>query len=346
MKAKGRGVACCIYSATVPAAPNPCSANVQMREDGSVVIQTGATEIGQGSNTVLASIAAEALGVDIDKVTIYSGDTGTTPYDFGTLSSRLTFTGGNAILEACKQVKEVLLDTASKQLQVPVERLTISPGLVHDKDNPSVALPIPAAAALSIFVFRKLPIGTGYYYPKNSPVDEYCQGSPIATFSYTAVAAEVEVDTETGVVEVNKIYTGVDCGTAINPMFLEGQLHGGAIQGLGLALTEDGYPYMNTLEGVGKGFNPAALPDNFSDYAIPTAMDIPEVHAFIVEKQDSNGPFGAKAAGEITLNGVAPAIINAIYDAVGVRIFDIPATPDKVLKAIKEKEKNQKGGTQ
>lgn len=336
---KGRGVACCIYSATVPGAPNPSSANVQMREDGSVVIQTGATEIGQGSNTVLASIAAEALGVSLDKVTIYSGDTGTTPYDFGTLSSRLTFTGGNAILEACKQVRETLISSVSKKLEIPEERLTISPGFIHDIDDPSVGLPVEAAAGLSVFAFRQMPIGTGYYYPKNTAVDEYNQGSPFASFSYSGIVAEVEVDTETGIVDVKKIYTAADCGTAINPMLVEGQMEGGAVMGMGLALTEDGFPYMNNIDGVHEEFDSEHLPDNFADYAIATAVDMPEIQPCIIERGDKNGPFGAKAVGEVTMNSVAPAIINAIYDAVGVRIFDLPATPDKVLKALKEKEK-------
>jgi len=312
-----------------------------MREDGSVVIQTGATEIGQGSNTVLAQIAAEALGVELDKVTVYCGDTGVTPYDFGTLSSRLTFVGGNAVLKAVEEVKEVLFEAASKKLNVPVERLTISPGIIHDKDDPAVCLPIMAAAALSIFVFRKIPMGKGYYYPKNTPLDENCQGDICATYSYHGTVAEVEVDTETGVVEVLKLYSAVDCGKAINPMFVEGQIQGGALQGIGLALCEDGYPYMTDTNGVSPYFSTEFRHTNLSDYAIPTSMDVPEIHPYIIERPDSDGPFGAKASGEVTLNSVAPAITNAIYNAVGVRIFDLPATPEKILKALKEKEKGK-----
>ena len=342
MKKKGRGVSCCIYSATVPSAPNPCSANVQMREDGSVVVQTGATDIGQGSDTALAAITAEELGVSIDKVTVYSGDTGVTPFDFGTFSSRLTFVGGNAIREACKQVKATLLDTASRQLGIPAEKLGIVPGFIHSADNPEVKLPIEAAAALSVFVFRQLPMGTGYYYPKNTPVDEYCQGDPFATFSYAGMIAEVEVDTETGVVDVIKMQAALDCGKAVNPMLVEGQMQGGAVIGMGFALREDGYPYVGNLDGIHDGFDPSRMPDNLSDYPIATAMDIPEIETYIVEELDCEGPFGAKSCGEISVNPVAPAIINAIYDAVGVRIYELPATPDRILKALREKE--LKGG--
>lgn len=342
MKKKGRGVSCCIYSATVPSSPNPCAANVQMREDGSVVIQTGATDIGQGSNTAIAAIAAEELGIEIDKVTVYSGDTGLTPFDFGTFSSRLTFVGGNAVREACKEVKATLIDSASKQLQVPAEKLTIVPGFIQSVDNPEVKLPI-AAAGLSVFAFRRLPIGTGYYYPKNTPIDEFSQGSPFATFSYAGAIAEVEVDTDTGVVEVLEIHAAADCGKAINPTLVEGQIQGGTVMGIGFALREEGYPYMDNIDGLHKDFSSARRPDNLSDYAIATAIDTPDIHTYIIEDNDCDGPYGAKSVGEITLNPAAPAIINAIYDAVGVRIHELPARPDRILKALREKKMEGRG---
>lgn len=339
MKKRGKGVGACIYSSTVVTAPNPCAANVQMREDGSVVIQTGATDIGQGSNTVLAQIAAEALGVPFDQVTVYSGDTGVTPYDFGSVSSRLTFTGGNAILKAIEEVKRTLLQSASFKLEIPVERLVISPGIIHDKDDPEKCCAIMEAAILSTFVLRNLPMGSAYYYPINTQLDADLQGDPAATYYYHATIAEVEVDTETGVVDVLKLYTGVDCGKAINPMFVEGQIQGAALQAMGWALREDYYPYLTNSDGADPEFNPDQLPHNMSDYAIATTMDMPEIYAYYIEKPDVNGPFGAKAAGEIGAISGAPAIINAIYNAVGVRIYDLPASPDKILKALKEKER-------
>lgn len=343
MKKRGRGVAACIYSATVPTAPNPCAAYVQMKEDGSVVIQTGATEIGQGSNTVLAQIAAEALGVPFEQVTVYSGDTGVTPYDFGTVSSRLTFTGGNAVLKAIEEVKQVLLESASLKLGIPADRLVISPGKIHDRDDPEKFVSTVEASILSHFVFRKLPIGKAYYYPANTQLNEDLQGDPVALYYYHATIAEVEVDTETGVVEVLKLYTAVDCGKAINPMLVEGQVQGGAMQAVGWALREDSYPYLTQVGGIPPEFNPDLRPDNFSDYAIATAKDVPEIHAYIIENPLPEGPFGAKAAGEIVAISGTPAIVNAIYDAVGVRIFDLPATPEKILKALKEKERAEMG---
>lgn len=341
MKKRGRGVAGCVYSATVPGAPNPTGANVQMKEDGSVVIQTGACDIGQGSNTVLAQIASDALGVPFEKISVCSADTGATPYDFGCLSSRTTFTGGNAVLRACEEVRQVLLGSASKKLGLPVDRLTISPGRIHDADapdDPEKSVSVEEAAILSYFVFRELPMGSGYFYPQNTPVDENLQGSPVGSFSYHATVAEVEVDTETGVVDVLKLYVAVDCGRAINPLLVEGQLEGGAVMGMGFALGEDIYPKMTGVEGPDPEFNPLFRTDSFADYPMATAMDMPEVYAGIVELPQLEGPFGAKAAGEIVMNSVAPAIVNAIYDATGVRIFDLPASPDKVLSALLEQE--------
>jgi CO/xanthine dehydrogenase Mo-binding subunit len=338
MKKRGRGVAGCIYSATVPTAPNPCGANAQMREDGSVVIQIGACDIGQGSNTVLAQIASEVLGVPFEQISVYSADTGVTPYDFGTLSSRLTFTGGNAVMRACEEVKKVLFNSVSKKLGVSTEQLVVGAGRIYDRDapdDPDKSVSIAEAAVLSYFVFRELPMGSGYYYPVNTPVDQDLQGCPIGSFSYHATIAEVEVDTETGEVDVLDLYVAVDCGQAVNPMLVEGQLDGGAVMGMGWALREDTYPGLAMVEGLDPEFTPEFRADNFADYPIATAKDLPTIHTAIVEQAQVEGPFGAKAAGEIVMNSVAPAIVNAIYDAVGVRIFDLPASPQKVLQALK-----------
>ncbi|MGA3127335.1 MAG: molybdopterin cofactor-binding domain-containing protein [Candidatus Korobacteraceae bacterium] len=335
-KKKGWGVGGTYYSATVPAAPNPYSLNMQMREDGSVVIQAGGCDIGQGSNTVIATIAAEALGVDVEQITVYSADTGMTPYDFGTVSSRQTFAGGNAVLLACEQIKKILIDSAAKKLEVPAESLIVSPGFIRDKDNPEKCLPIAVASTLAHFVFRQLPTGSVTYYPKNAFPDHNMQGEPIASFNYHATVAEVEVDTETGVVEVRKLYPTVDCGKAISPLLVEGQVEGGALQGIGWALREDAHPGISPV-GRPSEFNPAFEPKDLANYPIATSMDMPEIHASFVEVPEKNGPYGAKAAGEISAMTAAPAILNAIYDAVGVRMFEVPASPDKVLKALQNK---------
>ena len=342
MKKKGRGIAAALYSMTVTNAPNPASAHVQMREDGSVNIQTGAVDVGQGSNTVLSIMASEALGVPVERVSIYHADSSATPHDFGCVSSRLTFAAGRAVLAACDQVKEILFDVASKELKCRVNSLEIRDGLIVDRYDPKKCLPVPAAAALSQFKHRKLPMGAASFYPFNVPVDENSQGEPSDNMYYQATIVEVEVDTETGIVEVKKLYSAVDCGFAINPLAVEGQVEGGALQGMGFGLTEDMYPYATGAETEYDDFNPDFKTTNLSDYAIPTIMDMPEtLVGTYVESHEPEGPFGAKATGEIAANTAAPAIVNAIHDAVGIWITDLPATPEKILKALAEKKEKQ-----
>ena len=336
MKKQGRGIAGCMYSLTVMNAPNPCSAYVQMREDGSVNVQTGCCDIGQGSTTVLSMMVAESLTVPIEKVSIYSADTSATPYDFGTLSSRVTYTGGRAILAACDQVKEILKEAAAKQLNTRTDRLSFESGMIVDRYDSNKKLPVAAAAAISQFAHRKLPMGMGEFYPFNIPVNAEGQGEPSDSYYFHATAVDVEVDTETGLVEVKDLYTAVDCGKALNPMIVEGQLEGGAMQAVGWALREDMYPYGTGAKEEGADFDPNYRPVNVSDYAIATTLDTPRIHGAIVETHEGEGPFGAKAAGEICANSAAPAIINAIHDAVGIWVSDLPATPEKVLKLLRE----------
>ncbi len=337
VKKRGKGIAACIYSSTAPGVPNPCAVNMQMREDGSVVVQTGACDIGQGSTTVLTQMTAEALAIPYDRVTVYTADTGTTPYDLGTASSRLTFVGGNAVLKAAAQIEEVLRQAGSVKLGVPAENLALETGQVRDKSDPERSVSISEAARFAHFSLKTLPIGTGYYYPKSSPPDENMQGEPIASFYYHATAAEVEVDTETGVVEVIKLCAAVDCGKAINPAFVEGQVEGGAMQAIGWALREDAHPGLMSLDGLSDEYNPDFNPLDLESYAIATSMDLPDLQGTYVEVPEPEGPFGAKAAGEIVANSGAPAIFNAIYDAVGVRLMEMPATPERVLRAIRVK---------
>jgi len=337
----GRGLAACIYSLSVMNAPNPCSAYVMMREDGSVNVQIGTVDIGQGSDTAIAMMVAEYMTVPFEMVNVYSADTSATPYDFGTLSSRLTFTGGRAVLAACEQVMDVLKEAAAKQLSTRKDRLYAEGGFLKDKYDPDKMLPIAAAAAISQFVHRKLPMGIGEFYPFNIPVDSEGQGEPAEAFYYHATVAEIAVDTETGIVDVKKLYAAVDCGKAINPGVVEGQIAGGAVQAVGWALCEDMYPYGTGNAGESKYFNPDFRPLNLSDYPIATCMDVPEIKASYVETFDGEGPFGAKAAGEICANTAAPAIVNAIHDAIGVWATELPVTPEKILLLLAEK---QKGG--
>ena len=341
MKKFGRGIASCMYSLTVMNAPNPCSAHVQMRDDGSVNIQTGATDIGQGSNTILCMMAAEFFTIPVEQVSIVSADSSATPFDFGTLSSRVTYTGGRAVLKACEMVRDVLFEAAAFQLHTKKDRLHFEDGFVVDNYEPHRRLPVAACAGIATYVLRKLPIGIGEFYPFNVPVDSNGQGHPADAYYYHSTVAEVEVDTETGIVDVKKMYAAVDCGTALNPSAVIGQNEGGALQAYGWALGEDVYPYMTGVDGVGDEFSTRFKPNDMSNYPLPTTLDAPEIVAAYVDNFEPEGPYGAKAAGEICANSGAPAIINAIHDAVGIWIVDLPATPEKVLRLIRKKESQE-----
>ena len=331
---RGKGIAGGMYYATVPAFPNPSTADIRMREDGSVILLMGSVDIGQGSDTVLSQIAAEALGVPYEHVTIESADTGTTPYDTGTFASRQTYAGGNAILQAAAEVKAVLFEAASMSLGVGKGELEMGSGMIRVKDDPDKAMPIGAAARFSYFALQKAPMGRATFYPKNSPPDHNMQGEPIASFNYHATVAEVEVDTETGVVEVLRLDAALDCGKAINPALVEGQIEGGALQAVGWALREDSHPgLMTTTESP---FDPEFIVYDLADYGIATAPDTPDINPAYVEIPEPGGPFGAKGGGEVTAMTPAPAVLNAIHDAVGVRLFELPATPEKVLRALRQ----------
>jgi nicotinate dehydrogenase medium molybdopterin subunit len=344
-KKRGKGIAGALYSMTPPGFPNPTAVNLQMREDGSVVVQIGIVDMGQGSTTVLTQMTAEAFTIPYEHVTVYTADTGTTPYDFGTVSSRGTFVGGKALLKAAEQVKAVLFEAAAMALGAHPDNLVLEGGFVVDRYDPDRRIPVGGAARTAHFGLKKLAIGSAFFYPKSMAPGENSQGDSIAAFYYHATVAEVEVDTETGVTEVTKLCAAVDCGRAINPSAVEGQVHGGSLQAVGWALREDGHPGLMDSGRPPTDYDPDFMPVDLEAYAIATSMDMPEMYGSYVEVPDPEGPWGAKAAGEICANSGAPAVFNAIYDAVGVRLFDMPATPEKVLWALREKTAGASVGT-
>lgn len=344
-KKKGKGIAGALYSMTPPGFPNPTAVNLQMREDGTVVVQIGIVDMGQGSTTVLTQMAAECFTIPYEHVTVYTADTGTTPYDFGTVSSRGTFVGGKALLKAAEQVKTVLFEAGAAALKTHIDNLKLENGFVCDVYDAERRIPIGEAAKFAFFVLKKLAIGSAFFYPKSMAAGENSQGDSVAAFYYHATAAEVEVDIETGVAEVTKLHAAVDCGKAINPAAVEGQVHGGSLQAVGWALREDGHPGLMDSSGPPTDYNPDFAPNDLESYAIATSMDMPaEMCGTYVEVPDPEGPWGAKAAGEICANSGAPAVFNAIYDAVGVRLFDMPATPEKVLWALRDQAPTASAG--
>ncbi len=328
MKKRGRGIACMWYPIGFTVAANPSAAAVKVNTDGTATLLTGTVETGQGALTVLGQIAAETLGIATDDVHVVSADTDATPMDTGAIASRTTYVTGNAIIKAAEQAREILFEAAAPMLSVKPEQLE-----AHDRKIQVIGFPqqyktIGEVAHHSEIVIGRPAIGSGSYNPPTVEMDpETGQGKPFSTYVYATQIADVEVDDETGEVEVLRIVATHDCGTPINPMLVEGQIQGGISMGIGFALQEE------ILFKDGKQVNP-----NLTNYIMPTSLDMPELEVDMVDNYDPTGPFGAKGAGEPTAVPTAAAIMNAIYDAVGVRITSLPATSEKVLSAILEQK--------
>ncbi len=305
-----------------------CGSTLKVDDFGKVTLVTGATDMGQGTDTILAQIVAEELGVLIEDVTVIDSDTDITPWDVGAHASRTAFIAGNSARLAAADARRQILEAAAQNLGEKVDDLDMKEGKIFRKGEPEEW--IPFAKIVRSKHFRPdgdVILAKGWYEPPTERQDKEFRGNISAAYGFATQAVEVEVDTETGEVDVLKIAAAHDVGRAINPMAVEGQIHGGVSMGLGYALYEE------LLVQEGHVLNP-----NFADYALPTAKDMPPIDPIIVETDDPAGPFGAKGMAEPACIPTAPAIANAVYDAVGVRIRDLPITPEKVLKALKQKE--------
>ena len=323
---RGRGMACMWYPIGFTVAANPSAATVKVNTDGTATVLTGTVETGQGALTVLGQIAAEALGVATDDVHVVSADTDTTPMDTGAIASRTTYVTGNAVMLAAEKAREILFQAAATLLEVPSDQLEARDRKIQVLGFPSRSVDIGTVAQHSETVLGAPSIGSASYNPPTVPLDpETGQGKPFNTYVYATQIAEVEVDDETGEVEVKRIVAVHDCGTPINPMLVEGQIEGGISMGVGFALKEE------ILFKDGAQINP-----NLTNYIMPTSLDMPEIDVELVDNYDPTGPFGAKGAGEPTAVPTAAAIMNAIHDAVGVRMTSLPATSERVLGAIQE----------
>ncbi len=306
-----------------------CGTIIKIDDFGTVNVITGATDMGQGSDTVIAQIVAEELGVRIEDVVVIHTDTDVCPWDVGAHASRTTFVAGNSALGAARKVKQMLLEVAGQTLGESPENLDIRDRMVFSKKDPEKKSPLGKILRSAHYTTGgKMVMAEHFYDPNNENLDREFKGNLSVTYAYGTHGVEVEVDKETGQVKILRYVAAHDVGKAINPMLLEGQVYGGATMGIGYALTE-----RLILEN-GKVMNP-----NFLDYKILTAKDVPKIEAIVVETEDPFGPFGAKGIGEPGLVPTAPAIANAIYDAVGVRIKDLPITPEKILTALKGKMK-------
>jgi 4-hydroxybenzoyl-CoA reductase alpha subunit len=309
-----------------------CGSTIKVDDYGKVTVITGSTDMGQGSETVIAQIVAEEMGVPVENITVINTDTDITPWDVGAHASRTTFIAGNSARRAAADAKRQILEAAAQAYRQKAENLDMRKGQIFIKGEPEEG--IPYAKAIRAGHFRPdgdVILARGWYEPPTERQDKEFRGNISAAYAFAAQAAEVEVDTETGEVKVLKIAAAHDVGRAINPMAVEGQIEGGVSMGLGYGVGEE-----LVLEK-GRMLNP-----NFADYALPTALDMPPIDPIIVETVDPEGPFGAKGMAEPANNPTAPAIANAVYDAVGVRVKDLPITAEKILKALKEKEQSGK----
>lgn len=305
-----------------------CGAFVKVEDDGSVTLITGAQEIGQGANTVLAQMVAEELGVPLESVKISNSDTDIIPWDLGCHASRTTFVGGNASIAAAGDAKEQLLQMAAQLLEALPGDLEVRDGRIYVAGSPEKFVTISQAARAHHFrPGGSVVLGKGFYDPPSErPDPKTGKGNMSATYSCGVQAAEVEIDPHTGEIKLLKMVSALDVGRAINPMTAEGQSEGALAQGFGYALQEE------LVFDQGRVLNPS-----LAGYKVPTALDMPVLETVLIETIDPEGPFGAKGMGEAGLVPTAPAIANAIYDAVGVRIRELPITAEKVLKALEEK---------
>ena len=303
---------------------------VKIHYDGAVSLITGITDIGQGCNTTLAAIVAEELGVRVEDIRIMAGDTDINPIEPGSYSSRVTIYSGNGAKMAAADAKRQILEVVADKMEANVEDLVCRDRRIYVKGDPERGMEFFQAIKLCS-ERKELPIiGKGHYVPVvGFPNFLKGEGDLSPAYSFGASVAEVEVDPETGKVKVLNFYMAHDCGVAINPLAVEGQLEGSIHMGLGYALSEE-----KKIKGeTGQVLNP-----DFLDYKLFLSPDMPRIETIAVETVDPTGPFGAKEAGEGTTISPAPAIVNAIYDAVGVRIKELPLTPEKILKAMEDKK--------
>jgi len=333
---RGLGVAGSMYisGTNYPVYPNDMpQAGIQLKVDRSGIVTcfTGGNDIGQGSNSMCAFVIAEELGLPIEHVRVVAADTDLCPVDLGAYSSRVTFMVGNATIDACRKLRAQIVQAVADKWELDPARVRMLEGQVIDLENPARSMSTQEAFQIAEARFDTLG-ATGSY---NTPTlgGDYRGGTIGAApaYSFTAHVVEARVDVETGRITCDKVWVAHDCGRALNPMIVAGQIEGSAYMGLAEALLES-----HDVNRFGLHAGPSLL-----DYRIPTSVDVPEFLARIVESIDPEGPYGAKEAGEGPLHPVLPALSNAVFDAVGIRLRHLPFTPGKVLAALREKRESE-----
>jgi 4-hydroxybenzoyl-CoA reductase subunit alpha len=342
----------CIYPSDLPQS----AVQITLDRSGRVRLFAGTSDIGQGSSTMLAVLAADELGVALEDVRVVAADTDLCPVDLGSYSSRVTLMAGNACLMAARELGRLVRRAVAKHWDCDPGLVTLADRRAMRLDAPDVWLPIQEAFQITEIAHGTLGSVGHYQTPREAVHGDYRGGTIGASpaYSFTAHIAEVAVDEETGEVTVERMWAAHDCGKALSPLLVEGQIEGAVYMGAAEALMEhhDVMPSGLRSDGArrdpGPGVDGLLMASSLLDYRMPTCMDTPDIHAFIVEKPDPRGPHGAKEAGEGPLHPAIPAIANAVFDALGVRIDHLPITPEKVLAALRERRaasQTQAGGT-
>ncbi|HOO63556.1 MAG TPA: molybdopterin-dependent oxidoreductase [Synergistaceae bacterium] len=316
---RGVGMAICMQGTGLPRV-DLGAATMKMNEGGSFNLLMGATDLGTGSDTILAQIAAEVLGISVEDIVVTSSDTDTTPFDVGAYASSTTYVSGGAVKRCAETVKEQICEVAAEMMEVPREELIFAPGgeIRHPGSDKKVSF--AEVAQYTLYGGTLQQIGaTGSFSGEVSPPP------------FTAQFADISVDCDTGKIKVHHLVTAIDCGQPINPTLAEGQVEGAVLNAMGYALYEE-YRF-NKKGGVTNA--------SFWDYKVPGPMDAPKITTILVDSYEETGPYGAKSVSEVPMNGPAPAIANALYDAAGVRLYHLPFTPEKVLEALKKEQRGR-----
>jgi len=340
---RGLGLACSAYmtGAGLPIYWNhmpQSGVQLQLDRSGNVAVFCGETEIGQGSDSILAAVVAEVLGVDLKDIRLCVGDTDLTPVDLGSYSSRVTLMVGQAAKQAAERARDMIADAVGEHLELPKEALVFADGQVFPAHDPDQGMAFNEAVVIAESRFGTLGT-TGSYIPPRAPGRFRGAGvGPSPTYSYSASVLEVEVDAGTGLYEVRKVWMAHDIGRALNPVLALGQIEGSIYMGLGEAVMEE-----QAFRRLPKRLSPALVHKmpSMLEYKSPGFHDMPEMVSYMIETDDERGPYGAKEAGQGPLLPIMPALANAIFDAVGVRIDQVPIHPDMVLKALHEKEQGR-----
>lgn len=325
---RGRGFACINYPIGMNLGGDPSQALVHSNPDGKFTVALSSIDLGQGMKSVTRQIAAETLGVPVADVYVDTADSDTGPHCMGSFASRGTHRVGNAVIEAAREARGVMLEAAAEELEVNAQDLeTDGQGNIHVKGAPSKSITTGAACAAAQFKQGKTVSGRGIFLMPLSPVDpDTGEMTPVSCFAHAALVVDIEVDDETGEVEVRQINSAYEVGRALNPRLVEQQLVGGAWMGVSHALYETTEPYYPDREHG---------PVDFCSYLMPGPGQITPHNIAVLERPAPDAPYGGKGPGEMCANPVLPAIANALFNAVGVRVTELPITPERILRGIR-----------